>query len=187
VIAKTLAVGASVALVAVVACSSGDYKLERRGGPFPTEPVTDEPRPSGGGSGGAVAVEPGAGGAAEPTSGAPAAAGAGGSPETPISFCAALVVVQAKCQRCHGDPITNSAPVPFLTYEHFQAQYYDTELKWWEVAVGMVERDVMPFVALNENPSLEGPPVEPLTAEEKATLLGWLKQGALPEGGTDCP
>jgi hypothetical protein len=31
------------------------------------------------------------------------------------------------------------------------------------------------------------PPVEPLTASEKATLLGWLKQGALAEGGTDCP
>jgi len=26
-----------------------------------------------------------------------------------------------------------------------------------------------------------------LTSDEKATLLGWLKQGAVAEGGTDCP
>lgn len=180
--------GLSVFFVWVLAAAcSGDYKLERRGGPFPTEPVTDEPLSSEGGRGGTMAVEPDAGGAAESTSGAPTAAGAGGAPERPIPFCDALVVVQAKCQRCHGDPITNSAPVPFLTYEDFQAQYYDTELKWWEIAVGMVDRDVMPFVALNDNASLEGGTVEPLTVDEKATLLGWLEQGALPEGGTDCP
>jgi hypothetical protein len=185
VIARVLAVGASLALVVAAGCSSGEYRLERRGGPFPTEPVSDEPLPSGG-SGGTMVVEPGAGGGAEPTSGAPATAGAGGSPEELILFCDALVVVQAKCQRCHGDPITNSAPVPLLTYDDFQAQYYETEFKWWQIAVGMVERDVMPFVALNDNPSLEGGTVEPLTVDEKATLLGWLKQGALPEGGTDC-
>ena len=45
----------------------------------------------------------------------------------------------------------------------------------------------MPYVALNEPPFSLVPPVEPLTADEKDTLLGWLKQGALPEGGTNCP
>lgn len=184
--ARAFAIGAAAALVVAVGCSNGEYQLERRGGPFPTEPVTDKPLPGDGGDGGTTSLEPGAGGAPEPTSGAPAA-GAGGAPEPLISFCNALVVVQAKCQRCHGDPITNSAPVPFLTYDDFQAQYYETELKWWEIAVGMVDRDAMPYVALNDNPSLEGGTVEPLTVEEKATLLGWLQQGALPEGGTDCP
>lgn len=50
-----------------------------------------------------------------------------------------------------------------------------------------VAKDFMPFVALNEPPTNLMPPVEPLTVDEKATLLGWLEQGALPEGGTDCP
>ena len=45
----------------------------------------------------------------------------------------------------------------------------------------------MPYVVLNEPPNPIMPPVEPLTASEKATLLGWLKQGMKPEGGTNCP
>ena len=45
----------------------------------------------------------------------------------------------------------------------------------------------MPYVALNDGPDPIMPPVELLTATEKATLLGWLKQGMKPEGGTDCP
>jgi hypothetical protein len=117
--------------------------------------------------GGATGVEPSGGGA--------------------VAFCDALTVVRAKCQRCHGNPLQNAAPVPFLTYDDFKAQYGTTEFTYGEVAVGAVERDIMPYVALNEPPSPVMPPVEPLTAAEKATLLGWLKQGALPEGGTDCP
>jgi hypothetical protein len=76
--------------------------------------------------------------------------------------------------------------VAFLKQEDFQAQYYDTEFRWWEISVGMVERDKMPFVALNGPPTNLQPPVEGLTVDEKATLVGWLKQGALPEGGTQC-
>jgi len=79
------------------------------------------------------------------------------------------------------------APVKFLTYEDTQAQYFETGLKWWEVMEGAVERDFMPFVALNDPPNPIMPPVQPLTVHEKAVLLGWLKQGALPAGGTDCP
>jgi hypothetical protein len=45
----------------------------------------------------------------------------------------------------------------------------------------------MPPVALNQPPTNLMPPVEPLTADEKTTLLGWLEQGAKPVGGTDCP
>lgn len=104
-----------------------------------------------------------------------------------VAFCDALEVVRAKCQRCHGDPLENSAPVPFLTYEDTQAQYYDTDRKYADVMLSAVERDIMPYVSLNDGPTPIMPPVEPLTAGEKATLLGWLKQGALPAGGTDCP
>jgi hypothetical protein len=83
--------------------------------------------------------------------------------------------------------LQNKAPVPFLTYEDFQASYFDSGFKWWEIAVGAVERDGMPYVGLNGPPTNLKPPVEPLTVDEKSTLLGWLKEGALPEGGTDCP
>ena len=118
----------------------------------------------------------------------PSNGGAGGSGGgDPVPFCAAFKVIQDKCQRCHGDPLKNAAPVPFLTYEDTQAQYYMTDRRWWEVMIPNVEKDMMPYVFLNDPPTSLMPPVEPLTADEKATLLGWLKQGAKPEGGTDCP
>jgi hypothetical protein len=62
-----------------------------------------------------------------------------------------------------------------------------SELVWYQRAAQVVEIDYMPYVDLNNLPDPIMPPVEPLTAEEKATLLGWFAQGALPEGGTDCP
>jgi hypothetical protein len=95
--------------------------------------------------------------------------------------------MRSKCQRCHTDPPVNGAPVPFLTYEDTQAQYYASDEKWSDAMVGPVTRGFMPYVALNDPPTSLMPPVEPLTDDEKTTLLTWLKQGALPEGGTDCP
>jgi len=96
-------------------------------------------------------------------------------------------VVRAKCQRCHGDPLKNGAPVPFLTYQDFLAPYGNSGSTYGEIAVRLVENGTMPYVVLNDPPTSLMPPVEPLTAAEKATLLGWLKQGLKPEGGTDCP
>jgi hypothetical protein len=159
-----------LALIAGVGCSDGDYTLERRGGPYPSAPIPD---PSAGGSAG--------------SGGTSGDAGAGTGAAAPVAFCDALIVVQDKCERCHGDPLTNGAPVAFLTWDDFQAQYGMSDFKWWQIAADMVERDQMPYVALNGTPGLVGGTVEPLTAEEKATLLGWLKAGAPPEGGTDCP
>lgn len=106
---------------------------------------------------------------------------------TAIPFCEALGVVRDKCQRCHGDPLQNSAPVPFLSYEDFFAPYGSTDSTYGEIAVRAVDGNVMPFVALNDGSNPVMPPVEPLTPSEKATLLGWLKQGLQPEAGTDCP
>jgi hypothetical protein len=97
------------------------------------------------------------------------------------------MVVRAKCQRCHRDPLQNGAPVPFLTYSDFFAPYGASGTTFGEAAVRAVENDMMPYVVLNDGPNPIMPPVEPLTAAEKATLLGWLKQGLKPEGGTDCP
>jgi hypothetical protein len=141
------------------ACADNDTRLERRGGPLP---MTDA---DAGGSTGFDGM-----------------AGASGL----IPFCDALKVVQAKCQRCHTDPPENGAPVPFLTYEDFQRPYGESAFKYWEVAIGVVEKDIMPYVALNDPPTSLMPPVEPLEAAEKATLLGWLNEGAQPSGGTEC-
>lgn len=113
--------------------------------------------------------------------------GVGGASDGQITFCAALTVIRAKCQRCHQDPPQNMAPVAFLTYADTQAPYFDTDMAWWQIMQGVVERDAMPYVELNNPPTSLMPPVQPLTPDEKATLLGWLKQGAPPLGGTDCP
>lgn len=149
-----------LASLALLGCESDDPDVERRGGEIPDSSSTggDGAAPVGGSASGAV-----------------------------VPFCDALAVIQAKCQRCHGDPLTTGAPVPFLTYEDTQAPYYDTDKKFAEVMLSVVERDVMPYVSLNEGENPVMPPVQPLTATEKATLLGWLKQGALPVGRTDCP
>ena len=113
-------------------------------------------------------------------------AGAGGSPTEPITWCAALAVIRAKCQRCHGDPLQNGAPIHLLTYEDTQIQLTMDKLAY-QVMADLVGSGTMPYVALNAPPTSLMPPVEALTADEKATLLGWLNQGAKPEGGTDCP
>jgi hypothetical protein len=145
--------------LAVGACASDDAELQRRGGPLP-DAMEDPPE---------------------------AAAGAAGVGGGGVPFCAALEVIRAKCQRCHSDPPQNGAPVPFLTYEDTQASYFDTDRKWSEMMLNAVTKGFMPFVRLNDPPTSLMPPVQPLTDEEKATLLDWLEQGALPEGGTDCP
>jgi hypothetical protein len=111
----------------------------------------------------------------------------GGSASGGVPFCEALTVIRDKCQRCHQSPPEHGAPVPFMTYEDTQAHYYTTDRKWSDAMVGAVARDIMPDVTQNEPPLSLMPPVEPLTEDEKTTLLDWLAQGAKPEGGTDCP
>jgi hypothetical protein len=140
-----------------IACSSDDPEVERRGGPLP---------------------DPGAGGDSSGPS------GTGG--ESPIAYCDALVVIRAKCQRCHGDPVAHGAPVSFLSASDFQKPYFNSDRTWREIAVERVENDQMPFLTLNTPPQSLMPPVEPLTASEKTTLLAWLKQGAEPLGGEAC-
>lgn len=158
-----LLVGSALVLASSQACAE-DPELERRGG-------DDVPSPVAQGEGGVDSVS-----------------GGGGTADSGlVPFCDALTVIRAKCQRCHGNPLNNGAPAPFLTYEDTQAPYYMTDDKWTDVMPGVIERGFMPYVALNDPPTNLMPPVEPLTPEEKATLLAWLKQGALPVGGTDCP
>lgn len=139
------------------ACSS-DTTLDRKGGDLPD---TSDGGGSGSSSGGAHAGPP-------------------------IPACV-LKVIEDKCQRCHGDPLAHGAPVAFFTVDDFQAPYADGTFKWWEVAADRVENDKMPFVALNQPPNPIMPPVEPLTPDEKTTLLDWLNAGALPDDGSACP
>lgn len=124
-----------------------------------------------------------------PLPGEPGEGGRDGNGDAePVPFCAAFEVVAAKCQRCHGEPLQFGAPVPFLSVEDFHRPYGSSStLEYWDVAIDQVESDQMPYVGVNEPPTSAMPPVESLTADEKATLLGWLKQGATAEGGTDCP
>lgn len=112
--------------------------------------------------------------------------GKGGAPSEPhVTWCEALRVLEAKCQRCHGDPPKNGAPMPLVTYEDTQATWSATQ-DVHHVMERAVSSDFMPYVELNEPPASLMPPVEPLDAEEKATLLAWLRAGAKAEGGTDC-
>lgn len=168
--------GASMMLLLAISCSEGDYELERRGGPFPAAPVADPPLATGGIAGVGDGGAPGGGNAGH----------GGADSEALIPFCDALTVVRAKCQRCHSAPPQHGAPVPFVTYDDFQVSYFEQK-KWWQRAQEMVEQGFMPYLELNDPPTSLMPPVEPLTADEKATLMGWFMQGALPEGGTDCP
>jgi hypothetical protein len=141
-----------------IACAE-DPEVEREGGPFPPDPS---------GKGGS---DPGAG---------------GNGPAVP--FCAAFEVVVAKCQRCHADPPKFGAPVPFIEIDDFHRPYGSSDSReYYQAAIDQVESDLMPYTALNDPPTSVMPPVEALTSAEKATLLGWLKQGATDEGGTDCP
>jgi hypothetical protein len=150
-----LELGLVVTACVVVACSSDDTEVNRRGGPIPSS------------EGGAKTV-------------------GGGASSEPIAWCDALVVIKAKCQRCHGDPLQNAAPMPLMTFEDTHGPWSSTQVVH-DVMLDAVSKGFMPYVTLNEPPNPIMPPVEPLTAAEKVTLLGWLQQGALPEGGTDCP
>ena len=108
--------------------------------------------------------------------------------ETAVTWCEARSVLQQKCVRCHQDPPQNEAPFPLLTFEDVHAtpyaQMYDVDDEAWELMLNAVETGFMPPVTLF--PDLD-PPVEPLTDDEKNTLLDWLRAEAPANGPTDCP
>jgi uncharacterized membrane protein len=94
------------------------------------------------------------------------------------AFCDARAVVAAKCTRCHADPPVNGAPFSLVTYDDMTApspSSKNPERTRADRMLAAVESGFMPFVSLRVEP-----PVEPLTCEEKATLLAWLRDGAPP-------
>jgi hypothetical protein len=107
----------------------------------------------------------------------------GGAPPTngDVTWCQALGVLEDSCQRCHQEPPQNGAPFALMTYADTQAPYYTTDFAVWEKMGAAVAADFMPatFIELD-------PPVEPLSCEQKTTLLTWLEQGAQLVGGEDC-
>jgi hypothetical protein len=117
----------------------------------------------------------GTGGAGGDTS----AAGEGGEGE-PDFPCPVRRIIETKCQRCHQDPPRNGAPFPLLTWENTRAEY-GTRLVY-EAMLPAIESDFMPFTQLELDP-----PVEPLTPDEKSTMLDWLESGAPSVPGPSCP
>jgi hypothetical protein len=104
----------------------------------------------------------------------------------PIGFCDAAAVVAAKCERCHSDPPAHGAPFSLHGYDAMTqpnptpSAPERTRADRLRAAVASGE---MPYVAL----ALE-PPVEPLSCEERTTLLSWLDAGAPPpaDGDFEC-
>jgi hypothetical protein len=145
-------------IVSVVACACGDHEpeIERRGDAVPDPGITPMP----------PACDEGAG-------------GEGGVPAVAVRFCQAERVLRESCQRCHQRPPLNGAPFPLVTYEDTQATF-DVGKARWQRMKEVVESNFMPLRLRLD------PPVEPLTCEQKSTLLGWLEQCAQPEGGTAC-
>ena len=156
---STLTGIAGLVVLGSSACGDHEPVVERRGGPIPDPSVTPMP-PS-------CRTDDGSG-------------GEGGAPATPIRFCQAEKVLHEVCQRCHQDPPLNGAPFPIVTYEDTQQPFEPGKLRWQRMQE-VVESGFMPLRGLRLDP-----PVEPLTCEQKSTLLGWLGQCAQPEGGTDC-
>jgi hypothetical protein len=155
-------------LLSAWACEH-DPEIDREGGPLPDA------------SSGGTAGDSGVGGQA-------ADAGADGAPcpfidpaiITPALPCDVEAVLKAKCQRCHQNPPLNGAPFPLLTWENTQAIYFNQPI--YARMLKAVSSGFMPYKGV-----VLDPPVEPLTDDEKATLIAWLSECGPPAEKTSCP
>jgi hypothetical protein len=98
----------------------------------------------------------------------------------PALPCAIETILVAKCQRCHSDPPQNTAPFKLTTWQDTQRRHAGTPIH--RLMRNAVEKDLMPFTFLKLTP-----PVEPLTPDEKTTLLDWLEECGPPVEKTTCP
>ena len=145
------------ALLLASACGTHEPLVERRGDPRPNPDASTNP----------PACDNGAG-------------GEGGVPAIPVRFCQAEIVLRTVCQHCHQDPPLHGAPFALVTYEDTQQPFGSMGKLRWQRMREVVASGFMPLLGVRDVP------VEPLTCEERSTLLGWLGQCAPPEGGTDC-
>lgn len=104
----------------------------------------------------------------------------GPSVAAPAYPCEIFDILSRRCHRCHTDPPQNGAPFPLLTWEDTQEEYFGGKQRW-QFMKNAIKSDFMPLTALALDP-----PVQPLTAEEKATLLEWV-ECARPVEKVACP
>jgi hypothetical protein len=107
----------------------------------------------------------------------------------PRSFpCDVEAVLRARCQRCHNssDELDRCSPAktclrgpfPLLTWSDTHANFDGTPV--FELMQTVVETDFMPL----QSPPVS-PPAAPLDADQKATLLAWVRSCA-PPGTAAC-
>lgn len=110
-----------------------------------------------------------------------AAAGAPAEVSAPLtSWCAALDVLERKCQRCHASEPEHGAPFALVSYDDTQALNARGKPRYEQIAAA-VSSDFMPPQYLKLEPQ-----VESLTEQERTTLLDWCEQGAPgPSGACD--
>lgn len=108
-----------------------------------------------------------------------ASAGSGSSSAPP--WCAVQAVLQAKCQRCHQAPPLHGAPFSLISYADTQVLDSKGKARFERIA-SAVETDLMPAVFITLTPA-----VEPLTPNERATLLTWCAASAPLNGTENCP
>lgn len=107
-------------------------------------------------------------------------AGAGSSSQGDPSWCAVVAILRNKCQICHQSPTRHGAPFALVTYQDTQLRDARGEVRFEQMA-SAIDSEYMPpqFITLD-------PPVLPLTADERATLLAWCAQGAVSNEDTVC-
>ena len=149
-----------------------DPEIDRVGGPLP-----DASSGGSSGSGGSAGIGGEAGDAAVDAPTCPIIDPAIVTPALP---CEVEAVLKAKCQRCHQEPPLNGASFPLLTWENTQAIYFKKPIH--ARMLNAVTTGFMPYMALELDP-----PVEPLTEDEKATLIAWLSECGPPAEQTSCP
>jgi uncharacterized membrane protein len=98
----------------------------------------------------------------------------------PPTWCSVHAILASKCQRCHGSPPAHGAPFELVSYEDTQAVDHKGQATYTRIATA-VEEESMPaqYIALT-------PPVEPLLAAERTTVLDWCANGGLLTGGEAC-
>jgi uncharacterized membrane protein len=98
-------------------------------------------------------------------------------------FCDAFAVIREKCVRCHGSPPSHGAPFSLDSYDATQVPSHDGKTIRADRMGEVIDSGFMPLTSLRLDP-----PVEPLSCEEKATILEWIERGAQPppEADPDC-
>jgi hypothetical protein len=107
-----------------------------------------------------------------------------GGPE-PVTWCEAYKIINCSCQQCHQNPPLHGAPIPLMTYADTQAPFPNAMSSGtvWQEMQSVVGTRFMPFTG----DKTVMPPVQQLSDEQQATILGWLSQGATDLGGQSCP